>query len=250
MLILALLAGLALGQAIDLAYPRLFTGAPLGGPLSRCDACRAPLKPVQALPVVGYLWSRGRCPVCSQRLPVRALLIAPWGAALFAVSYAVFEDHFGAALLAGLFATVFFTLTVTDLERRLLPNRIIYPSLLLAVALSWAWPDSSVVEVVAGGVMAALVAVILLLLSLPFGPGAFGMGDVKMIVLMGFVLGLPAVIPALFIGTFAGGGAALFLLVTRVKSRGDYIPHGPFLALGGVIALFWGHDIWDWYVQR
>lgn len=250
MLILALLVGLALGQAIDLVYPRLFTGTPLGGPLSRCDACGARLEPVQAVPVVGYVWSRGRCPVCSQRLPARALLIAPWGAALFAVSYAVFEGHFGATLLAGLFATIFFTLTVTDLERRLLPNRIIYPSLLLAIALSWAWPDSSVVEVVAGGALATAIAGVLFLLSLPFGRGAFGMGDVKMIVLTGFVLGLPAVIPALFISTFAGGGAALFLLLTRLKGRGDYIPHGPFLALGGIIALFWGHDIWDWYVQR
>jgi len=250
MLIAFLAAGLLLGQAIDLAYPRLFTGAPLGGRLSRCDACRAPLGPAEAVPLWGYLHSRGRCQQCGERLPARALLLPAWGAALFSVSYAVFQDHLGAALLAGLFSTVFLTLTITDLDRRLLPNRIIYPSLLLAIVFSWAWPDTSFVAVLAGGVLAAVIAVSLLLFSLPFGANAFGMGDVKMIILSGFVLGLPAVIPGLFIGTFAGGIAALFLLLTRMKGRGDYIPHGPFLALGSTIALFWGQDIWDWYVNR
>lgn len=250
MLIVFLAAGLLLGQAIDLAYPRLFTGAPLRGRLSRCDACGAPLAPAQAVPLWGYLRSRGRCPRCGERLPARALVLPAWGAALFAVSYAVFQDHVGAALLAGFFSTVFFTLTVTDLDRRLLPNRVIYPSLLLAIAFSWAWPGASFVEILAGGLLATVIGVSLLLFSLPFGANAFGMGDVKMIILSGFVLGLPAVIPGLFIGTFAGGIAALFLLLTRLKGRGDYIPHGPFLALGSTIALFWGHDIWDWYVNR
>lgn len=250
MLIAFIAAGLLLGLATDLAYPRFFTGAPLGGRLSRCDACRAPLTLAQAVPVWGYLRSRGRCPGCGERLPARALVFPAWGAALFALSYTVFRDHLGAAFLAGFFTTVFFTLTVTDLDRRLLPNRVIYPSLVLALAFAWAWPETPVVAVLAGGVLAAVIAVSLLLFSLPFGSNAFGMGDVKMIILSGFVLGLPAVIPALFIGTFAGGIAALFLLVTRLKGRGDYIPHGPFLALGATIGLFWGQDIWDWYVNR
>jgi leader peptidase (prepilin peptidase)/N-methyltransferase len=250
MLIIAVAAGLALGQAIDFLFPRLYTGAPLGGRLSRCDACRAPLRAVQALPLLGFALDRGRCRECGDRLPLRALVLAPGSAALFVVAYLVFDSKIGPALLGGFFATVFLTLTLTDLDRRLLPNRVVYPSIILAATLSWAWPETSVVAIVAGGVMAALIAAALLLMSLPFGRNAFGMGDVKMIVLMGFVLGLPSIIPGLFLGTFAGGLAALFLLLAGLKRRGDYIPHGPFLALGAVIALFWGQDIWDWYVDR
>ncbi len=98
--------------------------------------------------------------------------------------------------------------------------------------------------------MAVAIALGLLLFSLPFGASAFGMGDVKMIVLIGFVVGLPAVVVGVFVGTLAAGAAAALLVVLGLKSRRDYIPHGPFLALGAVIALLWGQDIWDWYLGR
>ncbi len=152
-------------------------------------------------------------------------------------------------VLGGAFATIFFTLALTDLETRLLPNRIIYPSVIAAAALSWGWPDTSVVEIFAGGGLGILMATLLLLLSLPFGPDAFGMGDVKMIVLMGFVLGVPSVLVGVVVGTFAAGAVAAFLLITRLRGRRDTIPLGPFLALGAVIALWWGSNIWDAYVS-
>ena len=249
MAILAALIGLALGQALDLLFDRLYTGEPLGEPLYRCGACRAALRPAFALPLLGFLWSRGRCPDCRAPLPWRALLLPAGSAALFAASALVF-DRFGPALLAGAFATVFLVLTLTDIESRLIPNRVVYPSILLAAALSWAWPDTSVVEIFAGALTAAAIAAGLLLFSLPFGANAFGMGDVKMIVLIGMVVGLPSIIVGVFVGTLAAGAAAAFLLLIRLKSRQDYIPHGPFLALGAVIALFWGNDIWDWYTGR
>jgi prepilin signal peptidase PulO-like enzyme (type II secretory pathway) len=165
------------------------------------------------------------------------------------VSWDSFGRELGAGLLGGAFATMFFTLALTDMEKRLLPNRIIYPSIVFAVAFSWGWPETSVVEILAGGGVGVLIAAVLLLLSLPFGSEAFGMGDVKMIVLMGFVLGVPSVVVGVFLGTFIAGGAAAFLLITRLRSRKDYIPHGPFLAIGAVIALWWGQNIWDYYIQ-
>ena len=98
--------------------------------------------------------------------------------------------------------------------------------------------------------MAFAIAVAFLLFSLPFGAGAFGMGDVKMIILIGLVVGFPSILVAIFAGTFAGGIGASLLILLRLRSRRDYIPHGPFLALGAVTALFWGQDIWDWYTDR
>lgn len=244
---LAAAVGLLMGHLLDLVFDRFYTGESIGGALWRCSECRAPFRTVFLAPYVGFLQARGRCPDCGRPLPVRALVLPAGGAALFAASRLVFDEDFGGALLAGFFATVFLALTLTDLDRRLLPNRIVYPSVLLACALSWGWPDTSVAEVFAGGGAAVLLAAALLALSLPFGKGAFGMGDVKMIFLMGLVLGVPAVLPALFIGTLAAGAVALLLVATRLRGRRDYIPHGPFLALGAVIALFWGHAIWDWY---
>ena len=170
-------------------------------------------------------------------MPWRAVILPAGAAGLFSLSYLAF-DEFGAGLLGGVFATVFLTLTFTDLERRLLPNRIVYPSILLAIAFCWAWPDTSWAQILAGGTVAIGIAVLIYLFSLLFGPEAFGMGDVKMIVLIGFVVGFPAVIVAVLLGTIAAGIVAAVLVVTRIRGLRDYVAHGPFLAFGAVLALF------------
>jgi len=245
-IVVAALLGLGFGQVLDLLFARFYSDEPAFGPLYRCQACALQVRGIDCVPLAGYIAGLGRCPECRQALPLRALVLPLGGGALFAASYLVF-DELGPGLLGGLFATIFLTLTLTDLERRLLPNRIVYPSILLAAALSWGWPDNSVVDVLAGGGVAVAIAALLLLVSLPFGRGAFGLGDVKLIVLMGFVTGLPSVLIGVFVGTIAGAVAAAILIIAGLRTRRDYIPHGPFLALGAVIALFWGPQIWDWY---
>lgn len=240
-------AGLLLGHVLDLFFLRFYTSEPLSGPPFRCPECRSTLRARFIVPIVGYYASLARCPDCGKNLPARALVLPLGAAALFAASSLVF-DSLGTGLLGGLFATIFLTLTLTDLDRRLLPNRIIFPAILLAIALSWGWPDSSVIQIIAGGLVAIVISFLLILLSIPFGGAkAFGMGDVKMIVLIGFVVGLPSVIVGIFIGTLVAAAFALVALVTRMRSRTDYIPHGPFLAIGAVIALFWGSSIWHSY---
>jgi leader peptidase (prepilin peptidase)/N-methyltransferase len=246
-LLIVVVAGLLAGHFMDLAFARFYSDEPIGGPLYRCRECRKTLRLIYAVPILGYLVSLGRCRDCGEMLPISAIVLPLGGAMLGAASYVALDDSLAGGLLGGFFGTVFVTLTLTDLERRLLPNRIVYPSILIAIAFCWAWPDSSYSDVLAGGLVAVAVGIGLILFSLPFGQGAFGMGDVKMIVLIGFVVGLPSVIVGIFVGTLAAGVAAFILIVTRLRGRGDYIPHGPFLALGAIVALFWGSDIWDAY---
>jgi len=243
--VLAAAIGLLLGHTLDLIFDRLYTDRPLGGPAFRCPHCRHRPRPLDLIPLIGALWSRGRCPDCGRWLPLHAFLLAPGAAALFAVATLVF-DGFSPALLAGLFATTFLVLTLTDLERRLIPNRVVYPSILLAAALSWTWPDTSVAQVFGGGA-AALVLTSVMFVA---GRGSFGFGDVKMSVLMGLVVGRPSVIVGMFMAAFAAGAFVLPLVLLRVLHRRDYIAYGPFIAIGAVIALFWGDAIWDWYVDR
>ena len=236
MIFLAALIGFAFGHLVNLVFDRFFTGERLRGPLYECPACRSPIKVTAMIPYGTVVLSGGRCPNCGEKLPWRAVILPAGAAGLFALSYVAF-DELGAGLLGGFFATVFLTLTLTDLERRLLPNRIVYPSILLAVAFCWAWPDTSWVWILAGGAVAVGIAVLIYLFSLLFGPEAFGMGDVKMIVLIGFVVGFPAVIVAVLMGTIAAGIVAAVLVVTRLRGLRDYVAHGPFLAFGAIVAL-------------
>jgi len=241
------LVGLALGQLIDLGWGRFYTGETIRAPLSRCVHCKAPSGFVALLPFVApAIWEDGRCPNCAEALTLRSVYLPAGAALLFLISYWAFDGALGGAMLGGFFATIFFTLTLTDLETRLLPNRIVYSGIVLAVLFCWGWPDTSILQILAGGVAGVLIAGLLLLISVPFGSEALGMGDVKMMVLMGFVLGVPAVIIGIVLGTLAAGAAAAFLLISGRASRRDYIPHGPFLAFGAVVALFWGPSLWPY----
>jgi leader peptidase (prepilin peptidase)/N-methyltransferase len=242
---LAAVIGLLLGHVFDIFFDRLYTDQALGGPVYRCPHCRQRLRAIDLLPAASVLWSRGHCPDCGRWLPLHTFLLAPGGAALFAAAELI-VDGFGPALLAGLFATIFLALTFTDLERRLIPNRVVYPSILLAAALSWAWPDRSVAQVFGGGAAALVVTGIMYAL----GRGAFGFGDVKMSALMGLVVGFPSVLVGIFIGAFAAGAFVLPLVILRVLDRRDYIAYGPFIAIGAIVALLWGDPIWHWYFDR
>jgi len=136
--------------------------------------------------------------------------------------------------LNALFSAVLLLLLVTDLERRLIPNRIVYPAAALALALSWAWPDRGLLSALAGGGLLFSLTLVVYIVA----RGGFGAGDVKMAALIGLMTGLPRALVGLTIGVLAGALAAIpFLLLGR---RGLYIPYGPFLALGGIVALLWG----------
>jgi len=141
----------------------------------------------------------------------------------------------GAALAITLFAAVLLLLAVVDWEQRRLPNVVVLPALAAAVALS---ADPLAAGLAAAAAFVVFLAVYALGRRL-YGPGALGMGDVKLAALVAAVVG-PAAVAALLGGVLlAGGGAAVGLLSGRVR-RGAALPYGSFLAVAGVVVLLWG----------
>lgn len=154
-------------------------------------------------------------------------------------------DHyeFGPALLTALFGWTLLILASTDFERRIIPNNLSYPAIVAALALAWAWPDRDVVDILYGAAFAVGIAALLFLGGQLFGAllgvGAtpFGMGDVKLIVLIGLLLGWPVAMSALLIGVVIAGLPAVALMVMG-RARGVFA-YGPYLAIGGIIGLLW-----------
>jgi leader peptidase (prepilin peptidase)/N-methyltransferase len=181
----------------------------------------------------GWLLLRGHCRACGAGLPSRLLYLPLLGAAAFALAAAATDGRRLALTL--LFSTPLLALTATDFERHLLPNRIIYPTLAAAAALSWAWPGRSAPEMLAGGA-AGFAVMFVLFIVLP----GFGFGDVRLAGLLGLLAGLGVLLNALAVAAVAAGVAAVLMLVTRRVGRRGVIAYGPYLALGAYWAMLAG----------
>jgi leader peptidase (prepilin peptidase)/N-methyltransferase len=205
------LIGLVAGVLVAPLADRVATNAPLHEPLLR-SVPRSP------------------------RLPLLALGLAVLGGACGAVYGLTLE-----ALAAALFCWVLVVITRTDLEHRLIPDKIVLPGAVAVLALRTI--DDPSVE----WILCALGAGLALFLIVLVYPRGLGMGDVKLSALLGAGLGISVVV-AMFVGFFAAFVPALVLFVRHGReARKSAIPLGPFLALGGVVALFWGDAILDWY---
>jgi len=172
----------------------------------------------------------------SRRLP----LVTAGTALLGAASGLVFGFELE-ALVAALFCWILVVITRTDLEHRLIPDKVVLPGALAMLALRTI--DDPSVEWVASALITGVVFFLIVLVY----PKGLGMGDVKLSTLLGAGLGV-AVLPAMFVGFFAAFVPALAMVFRQGSdARKKAIPLGPFLALGGVVALFWGDAILDWY---
>lgn len=182
-------------------------------------------------------------PASGKRLVVMRVLLG--GACGLAGGLAFRPDYydFGPAVLTAGFALVLLVLSSTDFERRIIPNSLSFPAIAAAAILCWAWPDRDVLDIVLGAGFAVAVAAVLFgfgevvgrLLGVTATP--FGMGDVKLILLIGLLLGWPVVMTALFIGVILAGIPALALMLSG-RGRGVFA-YGPYLALGGLVGLLW-----------
>lgn len=249
MLIVALamaVLGLLLGSFAGVVAHRVpRRESPLGG-RSRCDRCGAPVRPRDNVPVVSWLILRGRCRDCGAPIAARYALVEVGLGAGFAAASIAFRDEGAAAVALGCaFLFVLAVITLTDLEHRIIPNVVLGPAALVAIALVLAGDPGELTEAL---IAAAAAGGALLLVSLAY-PQGMGMGDVKLAFVMGLYLGR-AVAPALLAG-FAAGAAYGVVLIARhgAGARKRAVPFGPFLALGGVVALFAGDAIVDWYTD-
>ena len=239
----AALGGLLVGSFLNVVIARLPEGESLMHPGSRCPHCGHPVRPYDNVPVMSWLWLRGRCRDCGEPISARYPLVeALTGVlcALVVVAKGADEDAWlGIALVLTLVPVTFI-----DLDHRIIPNRIVGPSAVVALVILaltdvYALPDHLIAAVAAGGFF--------LLAALAY-PRGMGMGDVKLAALLGLYLGssvAPALLAAMLSGTIVGG--AIIARKGVAEGRKTAVPFGPFLALGALVGLFAGPDIVDWY---
>lgn len=249
------LVGLALGSFLNVCIHRLPRGESVIHPRSRCPACKTPIAWYHNLPVFSWLALHGRCASCatpiSWRYPFVELLT---GAAVFALWL-----HFGAAAafpIAALFALSMIVLFFTDLDLQLLPDAVTLTGLAAGLALAWFNPFLSGegwerLWLSCGG--AALGSGLLwgfgALYSKLRGVEAMGLGDVKMMAMVGAFTGPFGVLLTIFAASLVGAAVGILLIPLRGRSLQDTLPFGCFLAPAALAALLVGRRIASAYLD-
>lgn len=236
--------GAAFGSFVNVLAHRLPRRESIVKPRSRCPGCGTTIRSYDNIPIVSWILLRGRCRDCGMRISVRYPLVEAVTAALFVLLGLKFGRE--AALWPALaLAVTLIAAAATDLEQRIIPNRLMAAAAVLALVL-WTLADPSRLpeNLIAG----AAAGGFLLTAALVY-PAGMGMGDVKLAAVMGLFLGR-SVGPALFIGFAAGALAGLALVAARgAAARKQGVPFAPFLALGGIAGLLFGTGLIDWYVD-
>src|SRR3954453_19074333 len=241
-IVLAALGGLIIGSFLNVVAYRLPRGESLAHPPSRCPHCGAPVKPYDNIPVLSWLLLRGRCRNCKAPISPRYPLVEGLTGALYAlVMWARWDDASGIALGIVL-VTILIPIALIDFAHRIIPNRITAPAAVVAIVIGLALDMDFVAEQLIAG---AAAGGFFLLAAVAY-PRGMGMGDVKLAGVMGLYLGR-AVGLGVLVGLVAGVvvGAVMIALVGAKAGRKQAVPFAPFLALGGVIAIFAGDAVAD-----
>ena len=239
------IGGLIIGSFLNVVIWRLPRGESLSKPGSRCPSCEAPIRPWDNVPVLSWLVLRGRCHNCGARISARYPLVeALTGAAFVGAALARGVDDDLALWLP--LAAVLIAVAGIDLDHRIIPNKIVVPAAVWGLVATVLFrPDNVDDALIAGG--AAFLALFLAALAYP---GGMGMGDVKLAGVMGIYLG-SGVAPAMLVAFLAGSVVGIAMIAREGRgARKKGVPFGPFLALGGLVAIFAGPELVDLYVDN
>ena len=260
--------GAIIGSFLNVVIHRVPREESIAFPASHCPSCDAAIRPYDNIPVVSWAVLRGRCRACRAPIPARYPAVELLTGALFALTYLLHSGltlslPFDLAFVAAVVALVFI-----DAEHMLLPNVITYPGFVVALAaralvpnlygVSWlggeqapAWLHSlggAVLGALAGGGFLWLVG---WLWERARGVEAMGLGDVKMMFMVGAFLGWPLTMLTIFVGVFTGSVAGVAAMARRgERDMQMLLPFGIFLGLGSLVSLLFGTRIIDWYVGK
>ena len=239
--------GVIIASFLNVCIDRLPARQSLIYPPSHCPSCRHRLAVKDLVPVLSYLWLRGRCRYCRAAIPRRILWVEIANGALFAFLYSQYGMGVEMAVTA-FYCCLFIVIMVIDLERGLILNRIVYPAMVAALLISVFLPGLAIVPWIKYSAIGGGIGFGLALLVVVLSRGGMGFGDVKMAALMGFVIGFPLIFFTLILAAIIGGVVAVVLLLAKKKKRKEGIPFAPILSLATIITLLGGESIINWYL--
>jgi leader peptidase (prepilin peptidase) / N-methyltransferase len=242
--VINLTLGLLLGSFYNVVGLRVPEGKSIVAPRSSCPKCGHQLTAFELVPVLSYVFLKGKCRQCKVGIsPVYPLFELLTGV-LFAGAFFLLGWDFELVIALTLIS-LFMILTVSDLAYMIIPDKVLIVFAVIFAALRiyhplTPWWDSFV---------GAAAGFVLLLLIAFTSKGGMGGGDIKLFALIGFAVGFKTMLLSFFFSTFFGAFFGIIGLVTGMVKRKQPIPFGPFISIGTLVAYFFGERIIDWYLN-
>jgi leader peptidase (prepilin peptidase)/N-methyltransferase len=244
---LVVLLGACVGSFLNVCIYRLPRRESLLWPGSRCTTCERSLSWYENVPIVSWVVLRGRCRTCRASVSWMYPAVEMVTALTFLSGYLLYGLTM-IAVVRVLFACALIVLFVTDLQHKILPNIITVPGIVVGFVCSLflppGWLDSLIGIVVGGGSLFAIAETYYRVR----GQEGLGMGDVKLLGMIGAFLGWKLVLLTLVFASVAGSLAGGILIVSGRGNMKYALPFGTFLAIGALVAAIWGTPIVDWYL--
>jgi len=236
-----------LGSFFNVCIYRIPRGKSILYPPSHCPKCGTPLKVYDNIPVLSYIFLKGKCRYCKSKISFFYPLVELLTGFLYLLTYIVFsyKDLLDLFFIY-IFVSLLIIITFIDLEHMIIPDILVIPGIIIFFFYSFLGINSLFLDKLLGGFIGGLIIFLIVFLS----RGGMGIGDIKLSIMLGLFLGIKYLFVALILSFIIGGIVGIILLVFKIKDRKDPIPFGPFLSIGGLIALFWGDvilKIWGWY---
>ena len=244
----AVIFGALIGSFLNVCICRLPKEESLVWPGSHCPHCKKPIKPYDNIPVVSYLLLKGKCRFCHQPISFQYPLVE----GISAFSSLLLFMRFGPSLsylFYFLFVASLIVITVIDLYHQIIPDVISLPGIGVGLLASLLIPQitlsNSITGILFGSGSLFLVSAYYEWLRKKEG---MGLGDAKLLAMIGAFLGWKAIILTILLGSLIGSIIGIMVMVLKGKDFKYAIPFGPFLSFGAVIALFYQNEIISWYL--
>ena len=247
MTILILIYGLIIGSFLNVCIYRIPREESIAFPASHCPSCSHKLKWYDNIPLFSYLILRGKCRYCNVKISPQYPIVETLNAIIYLMLFFYFNSFIDFIFYA-LISSVLIVITSIDLKEMIIPDILVIIILILSVlhkvlnyfvyGISPGILSSLGGLIIAGGIFLAIVI---------FSRGGMGDGDVTLIAALGFILGVKYILLTIFLSFILGAIISVVLLATKIKTRKDPIPFGPFIILSFFIVLLYGKELIDIY---
>lgn len=241
------LFGAVIGSFLNVCIYRIPRGESVAWPGSHCPACGHEIPAYDNIPIVSYLMLRGRCRACGIRISPQYPLVE----AVNAIGYVLLFYFFGfgpATFVYALLLSALLVITGTDLSHQIIPDAITLPGLALGLLSAWLILPLNMIDALLGMLVGGGLLWFLAWISpYVFGKEGMGGGDIKLMAMVGAFLGWKPVLLAIMVGAFSGSIVGVGLISTGLMRRDQYLPFGPFLAFGSLVALLFHEPLFAWY---